>query len=150
MLARDETQAKRFATFGITREDVACLATLRTYTSERLPALLARLHDAFAEWPAIHQAVLDPEVDRLRVSHWCRVVSGRIDDGFEDSATALADAFYRHRVPAYAVAICHASVAAGIVRDLGLDRRALRGASRRRAHRDALAKITWLDLEVLL
>ena len=97
-----------------------------------------------------------PEVQRLRTAHWCRVVSGQLEDGFEQSAAALADAFYRHDVPGYAVAICHASVANGIVRDLGLAgqggwlARARPRAARAAALRAVLTKVAWLDLELLL
>ncbi|MGQ9372199.1 methyl-accepting chemotaxis protein, partial [Azospirillum sp. A39] len=119
---------------------------------------LSQWHDAFAAWPEIMTALQKPDVHRVRVEHWSRVVSGRIGDGFVDSAHRLARAFYDHGVPAYAVTICHHTVSHGIIRELGLTatggrRFALfadRGAAERAAMREALLKITWLDLEVLL
>ena len=59
-------------------------------------------------------------------------------------------------MPGYAVAICHASVANGIVRDLGLAEqggglaRAGRKARDAAALRAALTKVAWLDLELIL
>jgi methyl-accepting chemotaxis protein len=151
MTTRDaKAHSNRLATFGITSSDIASLASLAAYAKERLPVLLGELHGAFVHWPAIHKAVRDPEVHRLRVAHWCRVVSGQLGEGFEASATALADAFYRHGVPSYAVAICHASVMSGIVRDLGLSSRRWRGAADRQDLQATLSKLVWLDLELLL
>ena len=83
---------------------------------------------------------------------------GALGDGFEESAQALAEAFYQNDVPGYAVALCHASVVQGILQDLGRqDRRhpsltGLWGSRKATASalRAAITKIAWLDLEVLL
>jgi len=151
---------KRLAAFKIGPADLALLGSQKPYADQRLPKVLEELHRAFAAWPELHSALTNPDVHRCRVSHWARVVSGQLGEGFEESAQVLAEAFYRHGVPAYAVAICHGTVVNGIIKDLGLEdngrpgsvffgigkRRAMRAA----ALRSALNKIAWLDLEVLL
>ncbi|WP_159999750.1 globin-coupled sensor protein [Roseomonas sp. 18066] len=152
-------QEKRLAAFKVTPEDIRVLQGMGDFARNRLPALLEELHHEFAAWPEIHAALVKPEVHRARVAHWCRVVGGDVGPGFTESAEALASAFYAHGVPGYAVAICHASVMHGILRDLGLeeDGRPSRGglfnrASRAQGHafRIALNKGAWFDLELLL
>ena len=153
------SQEKRLHAFGIGEGDVALLARNAEFASGRLPALLERWHGSFDAWPEIQAALKKPEVHRVRVAHWGRVVSGRLGDGFLESARALAKAFYDNGVPGYAVAICHHTVSGGIIRELGLaDDRAARGpslfggrkAAEKAAMREALRRVTWLDLELLL
>ncbi|MDO9713699.1 protoglobin domain-containing protein [Paracraurococcus lichenis] len=100
---------------------------------------------------------MDPRVHAVRVSHWQRVVSGKLGSGFQESAEALASAFYDNGVPGYAVAICHASVTSAIVRELGLDIVPSAGrilgrssGAKGAALRTVLNKLAWLDLEVML
>jgi methyl-accepting chemotaxis protein len=158
----DPEQRKRFSAFGLTEDDLLLLRRQSGYTQERLPALITELHPSFASWPEIQAALMEPEVHRVRVAHWQRVVSGELGEGFMESAERLAQAFYRHGVPSYAVAICHSTVGAAICRDLGLDvphptklslawlRGARRAAHGRAALVTALNRVAWLDLEVLL
>ncbi|CAO3437643.1 methyl-accepting chemotaxis protein [Azospirillum doebereinerae] len=153
-------QARRLATFNITADDLSLLRGNRDFAERRLPALLADWHRLFAAWPEIQAALMLPEVHAARVDHWTRAASGRIDDGFEESARRLATAFYKNGVPAYAVALCHATVSAGIVRELGLTEDGtggmiggLLGSGARRTRMallGALTRVTWLDLELLL
>lgn len=158
----DPAQRKRFDAFGLTDEDLVLLRRQSSYAQERLPALIAKLHTAFAGWPEIQAALMMPEVHRVRVAHWQRVVSGEFGEGFLESAERLARAFYKHGVPSYAVSICHSTVGAAICRDLGLDvplpptlsvawlfggRKAAHG---RAALATAFNRAAWLDLEVLL
>ncbi|MBI0538813.1 globin-coupled sensor protein [Roseomonas sp. KE2513] len=160
--AVDPAQRKRLDAFGITENDLVLLRRQSGYAQERLPALIAELHPAFASWPEIQSALMTPEVHQIRVAHWQRVVSGELGEGFMESAERLAQAFYKHGVPSYAVAICHSTVGAAICRDLGLDvplplglsvawlfggRKAARGRAVLVA---ALNRVAWLDLEVLL
>ena len=160
--AVDPTQRKRFDAFGITEEDLVLLRRQSGFAQERLPALIAELHPTFAGWPEIQAALMAPEVHRVRVAHWQRVVSGDLGNSFMESAERLAEAFYKQGVPSYAVAICHSTVGAAICRDLGLDmplpsglsvtwlfggRKAARG---RAALAATLNRVAWLDLEVLL
>jgi methyl-accepting chemotaxis protein len=150
-------QAKRLAAFGITDADIALLRQQMPFVAKRLPKLLESLHEVFAPWPEIHKALINPEIHKVRLAHWSRVASGDIGAGFEESAKALADAFYKHDVPGYAVVVCHSSVLNGILDQFGLAnlrpqrrwfaRGAVAGAN---ALRDALQRVTWLDLEVLL
>ncbi|WP_035691627.1 globin-coupled sensor protein [Azospirillum halopraeferens] len=152
-----DSQRKRLAAFAITERDLAALRANGAFAENRLPALLEDLHAAFALWPEIQSALRDPEVHAVRVAHWTRVVAGRIDDGFIESARRLARAFCAHGVPGYAVAICHHTVCGGIARELGLDDDGGgfslfggRAKADKAALRRALEKVTWLDLEVLL
>jgi methyl-accepting chemotaxis protein len=152
-------QQSRLAAFRIGEDDLAVLQAHAGWMERRLPDLLGKLHARFADWPEIRAALMHPEVHAARVGHWVRVASGRLGEGFMDSARRLASVFYQHGVPGYAVAICHATVANGILEELDSEPRgsawlrALRGGRRRRsgaALRDALNKMAWLDLEVLL
>ncbi|MBI0539768.1 chemotaxis protein, partial [Roseomonas sp. KE2513] len=158
----DPVHRKRFDAFGITDDDLVLLRRQSSYAQERLPALITELRTAFAGWPEIQAALMMPEVHRVRVAHWQRVVSGELGEGFLESAERLAQAFYKHGVPSYAVSICHSTVGAAICRDLGLDvplpptlsiawlmggRKAAHG---RAALATALNRATSLDLEVLL
>jgi len=151
-------QEKRLAAFKITPDDLALLRLQKQFAVQRLPKLLEELHTSFAGWPEIHSALTNPAVHKVRLAHWARVVSGELGEGFEESAQALAEAFYQHDVPGYAVAICHSSVVNGILKDLGLEDDGRRGgwfAGRAKSVqaatlRSTLNKITWLDLEVLL
>jgi methyl-accepting chemotaxis protein len=151
-------QEKRLAAFRITPDDLALLRLQKPFALQRLPKLLEELHTSFAGWPEIHSALTNSAVHKVRLAHWARVVSGELGEGFEASAQALAEAFYQHDVPAYAVAICHSSVVNGILRDLGLEDDGRRGgwlaggakSVQAATLRSTLNKITWLDLEVLL
>ncbi len=151
-------QDKRLAAFRITAADLRVLGGLRDFAARRLPALLEQLHGAFAAWPELQAALASPAVRQVRVAHWARVAVGDLGEGFQQSAAALAAAFYGNGIPGSAVAICHASVIDGIVRDLGIaedhetPRRLFRFRRRRSAAalRSALNKVAWLDLEVLL
>ncbi|MDO9712193.1 methyl-accepting chemotaxis protein [Paracraurococcus lichenis] len=150
-------QQKRLAAFGITSVDMAVLRTQAAHLEARMPKLLTDLHGAFSNWPEIQKTLMDPKVHAVRVSHWQRVVSGRLGSGFQESAEALASAFYENRVPGYAVAICHSSVTNAVVRDLGLEASLTTGrllgrgtAAQGMALWTALNKLAWLDLEVLL
>ncbi|MBB5692870.1 globin-coupled sensor protein [Muricoccus pecuniae] len=160
----DLEQRKRFAAFGITEEDLALLRGQARFARERLPALLTELHGAFAGWPEIQAALMNPAVHEARTAHWVRVVSGELGEGFMESAEHLASAFYAQGVPSYAVAICHSTVGAAVCAALGIggagtSRPALpslawlhgKGRSGESAAlATALNKVAWLDLEVLL
>ena len=148
----DSDQRRRLAAFSISDEDITLLEAQRSYAEQRLPALLNELHANFSGWPEIQSALMDPAVHQVRVAHWVRVVSGKLGDGFMESAQRLAKVFYERGVPGYAVAICHSTVANGIVRDLGLDAKSGFRFGRRDASAilKVLGKTAWLDLEVLL
>ncbi|WP_428374364.1 methyl-accepting chemotaxis protein [Lichenicoccus sp.] len=156
----DAEQEKRFKAFGIVPADIQRLKGQAGFATSRLPRLLEELHVAFASWPEMQTALMDPVVHAIRVKHWTRVASGALEEGFLESAQALASAFYNNKVPGYAAAICHASVMNGIIKDLGLAEGGRTGfgawwGTRRRSAEQALLraslnKVAWLDLEVLL
>ncbi|GJD51172.1 hypothetical protein OPKNFCMD_3924 [Methylobacterium crusticola] len=146
-------QRRRFATFGITPADVARLRRHAAFAETRLPALLEAWNARFSAWPEIQGALSVPAVHEARVAHWVRAAGGDFGPAFLASAERLASLFYEHGVPAYAVAICHATVVAGISAELGLDapaRRLFGGDTELAALRATLNKVAWLDLEVLL
>ncbi len=156
----DQNHAKRLATFGISATDIALLRQQASFAKTRLPGLLEKLHSSFDSWPEIQAALKKPDVHAIRLDHWSRAVTGQIEEGFLDSAKALASIFYANQVPGYAVAICHFSVLTGIIRELGLDQdgggnplKRLLGRGRQSkmaALRRVATKIAWLDLELLL
>ncbi|MBU8539222.1 methyl-accepting chemotaxis protein [Falsiroseomonas tokyonensis] len=156
-MTRNSEQDKRLGAFGVTPAHLETLATLRGFATDRLPALLTSLHATFDPWPEMQAALVKPEVHAVRLAHWQRVVTGAIGEGFVESAGRLASAFYTHGVPGFAVAICHYSVMSGILRDLAAQPAAAPGGLFRRAKRqreaalqDALSRLVWLDLELLL
>ncbi len=146
-------QNRRLKSFDVTASDLALLRGLTPYVRERLPHLLVELHAAFADWPVIQAALTRPQVHALRLRHWGMVVCGQFGAGFLDSARALAIAFCENGIPGYAATVCHASVMAGILRDLESQPKRMFGAARASgavALRTALNKAVWLDVEVLL
>ncbi|KMO40723.1 hypothetical protein VQ02_07085 [Methylobacterium variabile] len=144
-------QRRRFATFGLTEDDLSLLRGLAGFARERLPGLLSEWNARFAAWPEIQETLRDPQVHEARAAHWVRVVSGDFGPAFTASAERLASVFYDRRVPGYAVAICHATVTAGLTEALGLaGPRRLLGGNPGAALQGALTRAAWLDLEVLL
>jgi hypothetical protein len=152
----EDERARRFAVFHIGEEDLQLLGRNAAFAETQLPNLLSQWHVRFAQWPEIQAALMNPEVHDLRVVHWGRVVSGRLDDAFAESARRLAQALYDNGVPGYALAICHYTVCAAVAETLGLADSGDRTAFFRRNDlgkaemRAALAKVTWFDLELLL
>ena len=149
----------RLRTFRIDATDIAQLRQQAEFARRRLPTLLPELHAHFEAWPQIQNAMQRPEVHELRLAHWIRLVSGELDDGYLQSAHALASIFNDNGVPAHAVAICHAIVGNAVGAELGLLRDGLAKLShiwqakeynRRIALRAALQKAVQLDLELLL
>jgi ABC-type transporter Mla subunit MlaD len=156
-VAVEAEQQKRIAAFHVTQDDLTRLRTCELYTEQKLPALLEKLHENFAAWPEVQTALKLPAVHKLRLSHWQRVVSGRFDDGYLESASRLAEAFITQGVPSYAVVICHSTVLYGLFADLqvlGGKRAGFFGSGREAKAasliRLALNHAAWLDLEVLL
>jgi len=149
----------RLSVFRIGEKDLAVLRKNAAYAERLLPSLLERLHPRFAPWPSVQAALMRPDVHKLRLEHWTRAASGRLVDGFEDSARRLARAFYDNGIPGYAVAICHHTVLGAVMEEAGLDDAPARGLSAllkgrggddKAALRDALRKATWCSLEILL
>ncbi len=151
--------ANRLTAFSITDQDLRLLQNNRDFAERSLPGLLQQWHRHFSAWPEIQSALTLPEIHAARVDHWTRAASGRIDSAFGDSARRLASLFYENGVPAYAVSICHYIVSSNIARELGLTGggdgmlAGLFGAADRRtraAQLEALTKVAWFDMELLL
>ena len=149
----------RLRTFRIDAVDIELLHQQAGFARVRLPTLLPELHERFEAWPEILDVMERPEVHELRLAHWIRLVSGELEEGYLQSAHALASAFNDNGVPVHAVAICHAIVGNAIGAELGLLRDGLAKLShfwqakeynRRIALRAALQKAVQLDLELLL
>ena len=149
----DRQSHQRLAAFSITEDDLAQLRALGSYGSSRFPLLLEELHPAFANWPQIRTALLEPAVHQVRLAHWQRVLRGDLGDGFVEGAQRLASMFHEQKVPAHVIGLCHASVANAVTRDLKLDQAGWplsRAAATRRSRRIAFQKVVWLSLEALL
>jgi len=149
----------RLQAFGLDEQQLALLRQQAEPVRQQMPALLAKLQHAFLPWPEIHAALADPKVHEPRLAHWTRVASGDLGPGFYESAQRLAQALYERHVPAYAVTICHATVAEGLQRLLAdakgsglLPRLMGRGADAPGAPSlsRAVNSAAWMDLEVLL
>ncbi|MFV3130030.1 methyl-accepting chemotaxis protein [Niveispirillum sp. KHB5.9] len=157
-IAAQDAHSRRLAVFQITEADLALVRELKGFAQTRLPGLLEQWHSRFAAWPEIQKALSNPMVHEVRVDHWRRAVSAQLDDQFMVSAKRLAQAFYENDVPGYAVAICHSTVMNGIFEALELTQNKTgvallldRGeVARKSALREALSKLAWLDLELLL
>jgi len=145
---------RRFMIFEVDSGVIERLRAHREFARSRLPELLARWHALFSEWPEIQKALMIPDVHQARVAHWVRVVGGDLHEGFDESAKALAEAFLRNNVPAFAVSVCHRVVLRALVRELVPTRTGWLFSSRAAAEADALRQalqaVVWLDLEVLL
>ncbi|WP_419900115.1 globin-coupled sensor protein [Roseomonas sp. USHLN139] len=152
----DNAQQKRERAFDLTAEAVALLQQQAGFARAALPALLERLHEAFRPWPEIHAALQEPAVHGPRLAHWTKVISGEFGEGYEASAHRLAEALYARQVPAFAVTICHATVARGVCQALRQAAGSPAGpfAGRRLRAQAALEKAVtdaaWMDLELLL
>jgi hypothetical protein len=152
----------RLQAFGLDGEKLGLLSAQAGLARQQMPALLAKLQSAFLPWPEIHAALADPKVHEPRLAHWTRVASGDFGPGFYESAQRLAQALYERHVPAYAVTICHATVAEGLQRLFTeakgpslLPRLLGRGVAADAAIGGSLLcravnGAAWLDLEVLL
>jgi hypothetical protein len=156
-MSRATSNVKRLAVFRITPEDIQRLRNNAEFARTRLPRLIEQWHALFADWPEVQTALMIPAVHKVRVEHWTRVASGALDDGFEDSARRLAQAFYDNKVPGYAVTVCHNVVVNAVIRELGLDSGsrgfALFGSkadAERTLLRTSLEKAAWFDVEMLL
>lgn len=150
---------KSLGVFGVTAEDVTALRAHADRVKQSMPALLARLHDTFASWPEIDQALRVPEVHEARLAHWTLVATGAIGPEFDASVERLATAFSRHKVPAYAVVICHSVVSRALVAELGLvtpiddtfgSPRRMKQLREHRALSSVISRLAWFDVELLL
>lgn len=146
---------KRLATFLLTDADIEVLRAHADDIQALLPAVLDRTKEAFAPWPHMQAAMCDNDVRAHRLRHWSKLASGALFDGFGESATALAEAFYGHGLPGYGLVICHATILSSLIAEMRETRgrnvlRKKRDADGGAAWRAALNKAAWFDLEVLM
>ncbi|MCJ2092075.1 MULTISPECIES: globin-coupled sensor protein [unclassified Methylobacterium] len=150
---------KSLGVFGVTADDMIMLRMHASVVRQIMPALLSKLQDTFAKWPEIDPALQAPEVYAARLVHWTLVATGEIGSEFDASVERLATAFHRHKVPAYAIVICHSVVSRALIAELGLsnpidDRFGSPGRMKQLREHSALAgvisRLAWFDLELLL
>lgn len=153
-IPEEEIEAKK-KVFGISSDDLSLIAGLRGVV-ERMPAIMVSSQVQLAAWPEIYEALRNPSIFDVRLKHWQYVMGGKIDAEFIASARRLAAAFYAHGVPGYAVSACHSVVTDTIVKELQLSDANgsisfFYGRARKKsALRNALSKLAWFDLELLL
>ncbi len=94
-----------------------------------------------------------PDVNQIRLSHWMRIVSGQLLDGFAESAQRLAEIFHHYNVPVHAIIICHAIVVDALTDEFAKEPQGWRRVAERAERtllRRSLRRATWLDQELLL
>ncbi|NGM21993.1 chemotaxis protein [Roseomonas stagni] len=145
---------KRFAAFELTEADLARVSALEEFAQRDLPGVIAGLGAKVAAWPEIAAILGHPEVHAFRVSHWQRVICGRLDEGFLASARTLGSMLHRHGLPIFGVALCAVTVINGVMAALKLDAGGGLLSRSRDAERLALARslsrLSWLHCELLL
>ncbi|MCQ4162958.1 globin-coupled sensor protein [Roseomonas sp. GC11] len=145
---------QRFSFFGVSEVDLQALSELREFTERSLPGLMERWHSRYAQWPEVQAALRHPEVHKLRVAHWQRVLSGRFDGGFLESAKALARSLHNHNVPVNGVSICAGGVMMGLMEEMNLANPSTgwlgREALRKLQLRVTLSRIVQVHIEILL
>lgn len=152
----DPEQKKRFAVFQLTEADLALLGGQAAFFQQNLPKLLQQWQSRLDDWPEIQKAFADPVVHAARTEHWVRAASGKLGEGYMQSARRLAAALCDKGVPGFAITIDHSMVSNGIVEALGAAQAPRGGlfgrkqAAQQRSFRAALYRMVWVDVEVLL
>ncbi len=150
-----EARAKRFAVFKIAQADLVLLDRHHDALLAVLPDILAISAEQVSIWPGVRDAMKAPEVAQVRASHWTRVLTGELGDGYRESAAAFATTFLRHGIPGYGASLSQAMVLRGIFEQVEA-RTAVSGWHRRRAAatmnalHHALSKVASLDVGLIL
>ena len=94
-----EARANRFAVFKITQADLVLLDRHHDALLAVLPDILTISAEQVSIWQGVRDAMKAPEVAQVRTSHWTRVLTGELGDGYRESAAAFATTFLRHGIP---------------------------------------------------
>lgn len=144
----------RLATFHVDERDLKILATLRDFARDRLPQLIEEKASSLPEWPAVTAVLSKPEVKAARISHWQRLVGGRLDAEFIASAHRLGRTLQANGLPIFGVSLCAVSVLHAVTEELRLSAPprfwSRRGDALRRQLLDSLSRAVWLHSELLL
>ena len=151
----NNSMADRLALFQISAPEQEMLRSLSDFAVDKIPRLLQEANPILSTVPEYCAALDDPIIQPLRLAHWVRLLSGRLDESFITSANALAVAYFDKGIPGYAVTTSHFTILTAIRSELAKDKG---GASwRGRGRQDDLetmmtviSKAIWCDLELLM
>ena len=151
-----EARANRFAVFKITQADLVLLERHHDALLAVLPDVLTISAEQVSIWQGVRDAMKAPEVAQVRTSHWTRVLTGELGDGYRESAAAFAATLLRHGIPGYGASLSQAMVLRGIFEQVET-RTAVLGWHRRRSARatmntlhHTLSKVAALDVGLIL
>jgi methyl-accepting chemotaxis protein len=147
--------AKQLNAFGIGNGDLAQLRSLQAQLPAFLDSVLVESRKIFSDWPEVARAMADPEMHRIRSSHWTLAAGGNFGDELVQSAMRFATFCVDHDIPAHAVTLCHYSVLGCLCEHLHRlfppKRRFLRpDSSAFETVSAAVRKAVWLDVEILV
>ncbi len=140
--------------FHVTEADLGQLAGLRDFAATRLPALIEQKATDLPDWPEVTAVLRHAAVQPVRVAHWQRLVSGRLDGEFVASTHLLGRVLHEQGLPIFGVSLCAVSVLHAVAEALGLAAPAGRWPGRGQAARArlqaSLSRVVWLHSELLL
>lgn len=143
---------ERLSLFQISAAELEMLRSLADFAVDKIPRLLEQANPILSGVPEYVSALNDPVIKPLRLAHWVRLLSGRLDESFITSANALAVAYFDKGIPGYAVTTCHFTILTAIKAEL----KAGGGSFGRVKHDDldglldVISKAIWCDLELLM
>ncbi len=146
--------AERLALYQISAAELEILRSLSDFAVDKLPKLLTEANPILSTVPEYRSALDDPIIKPLRLSHWVRLISGRLDESFITSANALAVAYFDKGIPGYAVTSSHFTVLTAIKAEIMASKGA--GSLSRGRNDDVgatievVSKAVWCDLELLM
>ncbi|MFY7959868.1 MAG: methyl-accepting chemotaxis protein [Elsteraceae bacterium] len=148
--------AERLALYQISAAELEMLRTLADFAVDKLPRLLESANPILSTVPEYRGALDDPIIKPLRLSHWVRLLSGRLDESFITSANALAVAYFDKGIPGYAVTTSHFTVLNAIKTELQQGAKSGGQIVMRGRNEDVdqliniVSKAIWCDLELLM
>ena len=149
-----QTLQQRMLVFNVSPADLKVLSGLADFAATELPGLIRERATTLPDWPDITRVLRTPEVNAVRVAHWQRLVTGRLDEDFVASAHLLGRVLQEHGLPIFGASLCAVSVQQAVVEALGLATPARRWPTRGRADKArllaSLSRVVWLHSELLL
>jgi len=144
--------AARLALFQISPAEIEILRALSDFAVDSLPRLMIEANPILSDVPEYRGALEDPVIKPLRLAHWVRLISGRLDESFITSANALAVAYFDKGIPGYAVTTEHFTLLTAIRAALSKE---MSGGWRGRGEdiesiMVVIGKALWCDLELLM